>query len=323
MPSDMITDLPTAEAFDVIPHALKALPQWVGYRREERDGKVTKVPYSTMTRTRASVANPADWATFDEAMAAFHDGGFDGVGFVLTRKDPFTGIDLDHCIDPATGVIEPWALAIVDQLHSYTERSPSGTGLHIFVRGTLPPHGRKRGSIEFYQNGRYLSVTGNHLPGTPQAIEYRQLTLQRVHGVHFPKLNPNRNGSRPPQPFTSDDDTQLARMFASRHGAKILALWNGAWRDYFPSQSEADAALCFHLVFWFGHDPARIDRLFRRSGLMRDKWDSSRGERTYGARCIATACGMTKNTYEGRRHEGIRAVRKAIECSGSLHVEYL
>ena len=118
----------TTFLIDSIPQPLKDLPQWVLWRREKRKGKFTKVPYSPATKKNASVTNPADWATLDQAMAACKEGGFDGVGYVLTKEDPFTGVDLDHCLDPKTGVIEPWALAIVDQLNSYTERSPSGTG---------------------------------------------------------------------------------------------------------------------------------------------------------------------------------------------------
>lgn len=310
-------------AFDAIPHALKAIPQWVLWQREERDCKSTKVPYNAITGKPASVTKPNDWATFGRAMAGFNAGKFDGIGFVLTKDDPFTGVDLDHCVDPATGVVEPWALAIIYQLHSYTERSPSRAGLRIFLFGRLPPDRRRKGPIEFYDAGRYLTVTGDHLAGTPLTIENRHATLQLVHAEHFHKTNPNMKVDCSSQPITADDDTQLARAFRSRHGARIQALWNGEWHKYFPSQSEADASLCCSLAFWFGRDAARMDRVFRQSQLMREKWNSRRGDTTYGADCIANACAMVRATYQGNRHEGSRAVRKAIECCVSLHVEYL
>lgn len=281
---------------DSIPQALKDLPQWVVWRREKRKGKFTKVPYSPGTKENASVTELADWATFDQAMATYNAGGFDGVGFVLTSNDPFTGVDLDHCLDLKTGVIEPWALAIVDQLHSYTERSPSGTGLRIFVKGALLGEGRKKGPIEFYCDVRYLTITGDHLTGTPLTIEDRHETLQFVHAAHFPK--PNANGTRPPQPITADDEPQLVLMFASKNGAKIRKLWEGDWSGDHPSQSEADSALCCHLAFWFGRDSQRMDRMFRQSKLMREKWDSRRGDSTYGADCIANACAKVKENYQ-------------------------
>jgi len=190
---------------ETIPKELKALPQWVGWRRElDAKGKLTKVPYQAKNPgTKASTTDPKTWASFPKALAVCTK--FDGIGFVLTATDPFTGVDLDHCLDPKTGVIEPWALAIVDQLHSYTERSPSSTGLRIFVRGTLPPGRRKKGPIEFYADERYLTITGDHLPGTPRTIEDRHTTLQLVHAAHFPPPSSNGNGTRPPQPITADD----------------------------------------------------------------------------------------------------------------------
>jgi primase-polymerase (primpol)-like protein len=96
-----------------------------------------------------------------------------------------------------------------------------------------------------------------------------------------------------------DDAHTLARAYAARNGAKFGALWRGDWSGY-PSQSEADQALCNHLAFWTQGDPAAIDRLFRRSGLYRDKWDTRRGDATYGSRTIATALGAYRPRGRGR-----------------------
>ena len=84
------------------PVELKALPQWVCWRLEQRDGKPTKVP---MTRDgkRAAVDNPDTWCTFNEAVAAAQQYQFAGVGFVFTTEDSYTGVDLDKCVDPVTG----------------------------------------------------------------------------------------------------------------------------------------------------------------------------------------------------------------------------
>jgi putative DNA primase/helicase len=78
--------------------------------------------------------------------------------------------------------------------------------------------------------------------------------------------------------------------------AAFQTLYDGNLNGH-PSASEADAALCTMLAFWLGRDPDRIDRAFRRSGLMRDKWDSPRGDSTYGAQTVAAAVELQKETY--------------------------
>ena len=142
-----------------IPKELRTRRQWVTWRLEKRRGKLTKVPYDPKTDRGASTADPATWASFEEAQKAFRGGGYDGLGFVFTESDPFTGIDLDGCISD-DGSVKEWALEIVRRLDSFTELSPSGRGLHIFVRAVLPAGGRRKGQIEMYDCGRYFTVTG-------------------------------------------------------------------------------------------------------------------------------------------------------------------
>ncbi|MBV5330332.1 MAG: hypothetical protein JZU65_22330, partial [Chlorobium sp.] len=98
---------------------------------------------------------------FTEVIAAYEKGGFDGVGFVLTKNDPFTALDLDKCID-ADGNCDDQTEAIIKRLNSYTEISPSGTGTRIFIKGALPQGSRNRkGHIEIYSKDRYVTVTGH------------------------------------------------------------------------------------------------------------------------------------------------------------------
>src|SRR5206468_7814503 len=105
------------------------------------------------------------------AVAAYEDGKADGVGIVL--GDGLVGVDLDHCRDPETGAIAPWAQTVIATLDSYTEVSPSGTGLHVLLHGESAISGRRKGPIEMYADGRYFTVTGQHLAGTPTTIETR------------------------------------------------------------------------------------------------------------------------------------------------------
>jgi putative DNA primase/helicase len=136
---------------DGIPAEMRAARRWVVH--------CAKVPHNPNTGHRASSTDPGTWGTFEQACAALATGRYDGLGFVL--GDGIAGVDLDKCRNPHTGEIAPWALAIIERLDSYTEASPSGTGVHVIVR--VDPTwtcGRKSGGIEIYTHSRYFTVTG-------------------------------------------------------------------------------------------------------------------------------------------------------------------
>jgi putative DNA primase/helicase len=145
---------------DRIPAKFTARPQWVNWRYEERDGDLTKVPYTPGAERRASTTELMTWRTFEEAVAAYETGRYDGIGFVFCSADPFVGIDLDNCRDPESGEIEPWAQEIIDSVTDrYVEASPSGRGVHVITRGTLKD-GVNTKWIEVYGQDRYLTMTG-------------------------------------------------------------------------------------------------------------------------------------------------------------------
>src|SRR5437773_1534793 len=109
---------------------LQAYPQWVVWRYELINSQQKKPLYSPHTHRRASSINPRTWATYAEAQIALNNNRsshpYEGLGFVFSRDDPFCGIDLDHCRDPNTGIVEAWAQKIINIFSSYTEISPSG-----------------------------------------------------------------------------------------------------------------------------------------------------------------------------------------------------
>ena len=122
---------------DTVPSELKKLKQWVMWKREIRNGKPTKVPY-TVNNVPAKADDPATWNSFDACLQALSSTGkyhFSGIGFEFSKTSGITGIDIDHCLNPDTGLIEDWAAEKVRQFNSYAEVSPSGEGLHIFVTG--------------------------------------------------------------------------------------------------------------------------------------------------------------------------------------------
>ena len=282
----------------VIPETMQRLRRWLVWRHEERNGRKTKVPYQATLRGRrpASSTDERTWSSYVHARYVQEKRGFDGVGFVFAPQDDIVGVDLDGVRDPKTGVLEPWAEEIVRLLDSFTEISPSGKGLHIYVRGTIPGPRRRKGKVEVYDQGRFFTVTGWHLPGTPLEVRENPEGLAKVYRrfLHDEKPpEPVRHPPVGPHDLSLSDEEVLERMFRSKNGPRYRALWEGRWQELgYPSQSEADLAFAAGLAFFTGGDLAQMDRLFRRSGLMRDKWDRSVGQgETYGQRTLKRALG--------------------------------
>lgn len=267
----------------VLPKLLLDLPHWVGWRYEERGGKATKVPYCVPTGQRASTTDPRTWSIYESAAAAAPR--YDGIGFVFSKDDDLVGIDMDDCRNPETGRLEDWAAAIVTQIDSYTEITPSGRGLHILCRGKLPPAGRRKGKIEIYEEGRYFTITANRLPGPAAGIEERTEQLRTLHGRLFPPPPPRPAKANGDASFPPDRWAVIDRV---RRQPKGATLWRGDIAGY-ESQSEAELALCGLIAFYAGDDPAMIDAVFRQSELFRTKWDSERPEGTYGSITIGKA----------------------------------
>ena len=280
---------------------LQARPQWVCWRNERRQGKLTKVPYSAITGKYAQSDNPQTWASYTQAMQSQRARRYDGVGFVFCRD--YTGVDLDHCVNP-NGSIDSWAQAYLDQLQSYAEYSPSKTGIHILVRGNVPRGLRLRvpdapqpeAAIEMYCERRYFTVTGAHVQGTPTAIEACP-ALAKVHTMLIASRQQPR--ATPAGDVSTSDEALLEKARHANNGATFQSLWRGDSAGY-ASQSEAELALCHLLAFWTSKDAQRIDRLFRRSGLYRaEKWDRpARSGETYGQGTIARAIAGCTDTYD-------------------------
>jgi putative DNA primase/helicase len=156
-----------------IPDELKSIPRWTTWHSVQ--GK--KLPF-TKNKTTA-ISDPTLRLSYLEACAQMNGGG---IGFVFDESDDLAGIDLDACLNPETGTLAPWAQKIVDDFKSYTEISPSGTGVKIFAKGApakispniLPMEGEtirgKKPAIEAYTQGRYFTTTGNLFPGSPEEI---------------------------------------------------------------------------------------------------------------------------------------------------------
>lgn len=266
---------------------MKSLPQWVVRRG--------KVPINPRMGDGAKAGQPNTWATFEEAVQA--SASYDGIGFEF-HNNGVVGVDLDRVIDPETGIADPAALEAVERLNSYTEYSPSGTGLHIYVRGKIPVNGRKGGAREMYQAKRYFTVTGKPF-GDVRPLADRSKEIVELFAEWFPdKSAPMPQKSTSSAPIDLSDAELITKIKRSKNGALFSALWDDWETSGYKSHSEADIALCNILAFWTGNDADRMDRLFRSSSLMRQKWDRRQSGSTYGAITIQNAISSTQQTYD-------------------------
>jgi hypothetical protein len=374
---------------DSIPDTIREIEQWICWREKDRDGKTTKIPtkpYRTSGSPNAKTDDSSHWRDFDTALNYHRSGRIttSGVGFVFSTETEIVGVDLDSCRNPKTGEFDDWAQDVIDRLDSFTEISPSGTGAHVLLKGKLPDGRNRRGDIEMYDEGRFFTVTGEHVDGTPLEIKRRQDSIVGVHLDYVqtdsgddgqdqlgesstrsaptdgnqtdsgqstrtppsekversPKQSDIRKRSDtelpsiddpaleialqglPPQkvpvpvpqslgdlagpgvPF--DDIEVIEKAYNSKSGDKIQSLYCGEASLYntadsvYPSQSEADMALLFYLGFWTGKDPEQMERLFRDSGLYREKWDEQHygNGATYGGVCLAKTLLELTDYYE-------------------------
>jgi len=269
-----------------VPAELKALPQWVAFKLVDRgNGNKGKVPVNPKTGENAKANDPTTWGTFDQAITAVELYELEGVGFEFANG--IFGVDLDHVID-GSGAITPEAKDVVETMASYTELSPSGTGLHILCKGTVPPGDRRNGFIEMYGEARFFTVTGK-LFGEPRALEERTAEAAKVHKKYIYRERSETSGAPTGEAVSVDisDNELLEKAFASSRGSDIRKLWEGDTSGHNGDHSAADLALVRDLAYWTNGDAGRIDRLFRASGLMRPKWDRKTGGTTYGANTIA------------------------------------
>jgi primase-polymerase (primpol)-like protein len=265
----------------MIPRELREYKQWVCWKRIGQTRRI-KLPISPATGNAASWMDPATWGSYRQARLAASRLRLDGIGFVFTGADPYAGVDLDDCRS-VQGELEPRAAEIVRNLKSYTEWSPSSAGLHILVKAYLPTSGRRSNGIEMYSSGRYFTVTGDHLDQTPNTIENRQAEILDLF-FSLDQQSIQRTGFlRPSVAVTETDEELIRRAQRAKNGAKFQKLWAGDTSDYGGDHSRADAALCSLLAYYTNSDRARIDRLFRLSGLYRQKWDRPTAGSTYGS----------------------------------------
>jgi len=304
---------PLRPDFDRMPAELRKRPRWLLWCYElkadaqpDDEKPWTKVPYRADGQGRAASNRDATWCDFEAARDAYlrRVQDADGVGFVT--GDGVTGGDVDDCRDPITGELTPEAAAIIAEARTYAEVSPSSTGARFWALTDSAPGKRKRrGSVELYPSGQYLTVTGAQLDDTPDDLKHRTDQLAAIHARYIAAPErPQPAGSAPRGLDVRHEDRDvLEAMWRSDNAPRIRALWEGDTSAHDGDHSAADLALVSHLAWFTNYDEDQADRLFRASGLMRDKWDEARGDLTYGERTLARAFEghQPGDGYQGRK----------------------
>jgi AAA domain len=212
---------------------LAAIPRWVCWKAEQRNGKLAKVPYIAGGRRRASSTDPRTWNDFDTCWrSAFVDCAATGIGVVVDGSDDLMAADLDDClVMPETNTLTVEAGTAIRRLNSYTEISPSGRGLRVFFRGTMADDGRKVAHLEIYRTKRYLTVTGAHFPGTPETIN--QVAPEIIAELLGPATKPNGEdrGEDLGDVGEVSDELRDRLEAAMAEDSALRAAWDGAPPD--------------------------------------------------------------------------------------------
>ena len=286
------------EGLNSYPTAVKNLP-FCCWRIEMVNGRKTKVPYNPKTGQKSHVDNDSTFTDYQSAMDGVeHSKYLSGIGVKASGNVGF--IDIDGCLEH--GKLSELASQMLNMLpDAFAEKSPSGTGLHLMF--LLPENfsfdksryyiNNRSVHMEFYIPGstnRFLTVTGNVYRSGDMIVTSEQLYamldrfMQRPESVLTPAIVPE-GGS------ILTDAEVMKKAAEAENGDKFMQLYLGNWEEYFAadanahtdrSHSEADLALCHTLAFYCRGDMEQMDRLFRKSGLMRDKWDRPQSGSTYG-----------------------------------------
>jgi primase-polymerase (primpol)-like protein len=289
-----------------VPEALRLAGRWTTWRYYERDGRKAKLP-------AARVNEPRTWTTFEEAVrramvSSVRDHG--GIGFLLGNG--WCGVDIDGVVD-GSGDVREDVRTILAEIGGYHEISPSGTGVKCIGRGDriglelnykLVSTSVETPIVTAWTGARFFTITGCVIPSSGDPLDdlnlsrWPQVTTRKV-PVAEPRplwIRPgdSRGTENLPKVLTGDSFTDNDLIALACRREKFLRLWQGDIGAYGRDHSRADAALCTMLAFYTGKNPERMDRLFRRSKLMRPKWET----RSYRNATIAKALVLTDSIME-------------------------
>jgi P4 family phage/plasmid primase-like protien len=264
-----------------------------------------KIPYNPKTGNRAQANNPDTFDTFEKTLSVMQSGNYDGIGIGIYGQ--ICAIDIDKCV--TNGKMSGMAqdiINIMNIMNTYTEYSPSGEGVRILCTVKNLNYNKKayyinnqKIGLEVYVAGvtkKYVTITGNKIPAGEfgNRDEELQIVLDKYMKREHNKITNEPVIKQTESKLSDDEISEKART--AKNGAKFSALYGGDITGY-PSQSEADLALCNILAFWCGCDMVQMDRIFRNGGLYRDKWDRKQSGTTYGQTVIEQAIHNCTEVY--------------------------
>ncbi len=275
--------------------------RWLNYNTLIFKGRINKLPFSPITRHKASVTNPEDWATYNVAIKVSEK-----VGLVFTEDQMLLGIDIDHCL--RDGKIEHEEKERIERLileaDTYTEISPSNAGLHLFLalNSPLVLDANRHSPFECYTSGRFFTVTNNpYRKPRPVRTVSKDKALELLSIIGYPWKEKRAIVQKESLGSTSSDSDLLKKMFDSKNGNKIRLLYSGDISAYDNDDSVADMALLSHLAFWTGKDPVWIERIWLGSPLGSREKTQTRGD--YRQRSIDNAIANCKEFYKSNQNE--------------------
>ena len=295
-------------------HPIFKEKRWVVWNAEKAGGRTTKIPYS-ITGKKASSTDESTWTTYEKAKAASEF--FSGIGVVFTPDQTLLGIDIDHVVEDGK-VIGEHAKAItklIKEADSYTEISPSGTGLHIYLHltGPLALEANRHSPFEAYTSGRYFTFSEVSFHGKPKEIRTispkEALKLLTIIGYPWEKPEAiTKKGENSNEVVVSTslftDEELLKRMFDSRNGADIKKLYQGDATAKEGDLSRTDAALLSHLAFWSRKDKEQMERIWLASPLgSREKTQQREDYRLRSITAALKSCDEVYQTQEERIKE--------------------
>ena len=300
--------------YDNIPALLKLHPNWVAWGVR---GAPLKSPYDPGSLLRgapspAKAGVPHTWGCYQDSVDCVSQGLAQGVGYEFDGGGLF-GADLDNVIDDAGG-LAPQARDIVERLDSYTEKSPSGKGLHIFVLSSgadIARHRKKGHFLEIYGNGRYFTVTGDVFYGKGEICS-RTAGLQAVHDEYLLPEAPQKSSPLPAATAMRDPGHERFLQMGLCRDKVFAALWAGQRRH--GDESADDIALMNKLAYWCNADPDAMARAFLSSPYHAQKDEAHRRKcqrcdylrnTAYGAcaTVYSTAAADHERWQQGRRRE--------------------
>ncbi|MBF0737418.1 DNA primase [Staphylococcus arlettae] len=307
-----------------IPEELKELPQWVLWRAEwdNKQQQYKKVPYS-YAGYRASSTESETWTIFDAIHSLYEkNDSYNGIGFVLSNDDDYICLDIDDAVNPDTGRLKTDLALEMTEL-TYCELSPSGTGLHCFFKGELPSERKKKRSdldIELYNNARFMTVTGESI-GQSEICDDQDILNNIVDRYFKQDKPPEKNTAQVSNVSeTLSDDEVIDLMFKSKQKDKISDLLKGNYEPYFDSPSEAVQSLLHYLAFYTGKNKAQMERIFLNYNNLTDKWDSKRGNTSWGELELDRAIANQNEVYKKSTTKSVKELLNELRKEELQHM---